>query len=506
MDNTATNPNNANANEVYTPTAVKLEYIYIVSQDEIHALDLKMNEILELNITEDITTSNIRGDILIRDKQSYIERLPIIGDEFMHIKFRVPTRDDSNAIALNNLRVYKITERQVTGQDQGISERYRLHFISQETISTFNESISRSFSDQTVESIVNAVWNDYVLPGSDSKKAIEIDSTSGKVNFISPNWTPFKVINWLAENMAVNKNGNADFLFYEATNKAKGSSYCFKSLDSLMKQKPSFSLVFSPQNFTGDKEGYRDKKTSSFNIPEFGYDKSGDVLNNTVRGQYYQYWIFHDILRKKFVVSKLSHEDDFLKTRVTSAASDTTKKFYSKTVKKEAKPLQYIRMPGNVNTFPKKIAKSKGINNDFSTTAEPNPGRKSIDYISSRETTRNLETSDLNAEVCFAREFRLQQINNYKLVIDFVPGTDEIQLGKVIEFSKPSNVYDNAKFREATGRPEDKYITGNYLVTRIDHKIWWDGDRASWRYKMGIDAVKDCFNETISYTDIITND
>lgn len=490
-----------NSNEFYRPGDFILDYVLISSFDGKHGANIGLGEILELNITENIMTSNITGDIKVRDKRAYIERLPIIGDEYISIKFRVPQRSDKDAILLDNMRIYKITEREVTGVDQGVSETYRLHFISQETLITFNESISRSFSDQTVDNIVKTIWKDYVTPVKGEKKVIDVESTTGKVNFIAPNWTPFKAINWLTENMAVDKSGNADFLFYEATNKSKGSSYHFKSIDSLFKQKPSYTLFFGPQNLS--KNGEKDRSTSQRNIPEYGYDKSGNVIDNTIKGQYYQYWIFHDILRKKFVVSKLSHEEDFLKPK---GSEKIDKKFYADTVKKEAKPLQYIRMPGNINTFPTKVAKSKGINNDISTAAEPNPRRKSVEYISKREETKNLETSDLNAQVAFAREFKLQQINNYKLIIDYIPGTDEIQLGKMIEFMRPHPTDDQSAFLNASGKVEEKYLSGNYLVTRVDHCIYFDGDMNAWRYKIGIDAVKDQFEEKVSYLNVKSGD
>ena len=499
-DTVNTNQNN----EFYTPGAFILEEASITNFDNSIKIPLDLNHFSEISIVEDIYTSNIRGYIDIIDKECWIERLPIIGEEYMLLRFRVPNRGKDCSIVLNKLRVYKITDRVASGVRMGKVETYRLHFISQETISSFNQSVSRSFSEQTVDSIVKSVWNDYVTPISEEeagKKKCVIESTSGKVNFIAPNWTPFKVINWLAENMAIDSKGNADFVFYEATDKSKGSSYNFKSLESLMQQDPTYTLMFSPQNLSiPGREGYRNKSTSQFNVEEIIYDTNSNVLDNTLSGQYYQYWIFHDILRKKFVVSKFSHEEDYLKQHGES--KNGKHKFYGNRVKSEAKPLQFMRMPGNVNTFPKKVSKTKAINNDTASTAEAATGRKTVDYISKRESTRNLETSDMNSQVSYAREFKFQQMKNYELFLDNIPGTDEIQLGKMIKLVKPHVTHDPELFSKQIGSEEDRYLSGNYLVTRIEHVLRFDGDQAAWRYRIAINAARDYLNNKVEFKDL----
>lgn len=493
----------ANNGEISNPGLVHIDYVKITNFDRSYSNNIDLFTIAEFNIYEDILSPYITGDILLRDTQSLIEVLPIIGDEFLDISFRIPQRSDQDAIILKNMRVYKISDRSSTGWNNGDVEVYRLHFISQEGIANLNQKVSRSFVDQTVDNVVNTLWKDYVAPSTSNDKKLTVSKTSGKVNFIVPSWSPFAAINWLATNMAVTSKGNADFIFYEATNKAKGPSCYFVSLDELMQQEQSFTLVFNPQNYYFNIDDtsnpkHRDRRLIHNNIEDYRYTEGGDVFHNTMNGQYSQTWIFHDILRKKFVISKPSHQEDFLGA---ISSIKPKQKFYGDVTSKEAKPLQVVGMPGNVNTFPKKISKTKAINNDISTTGESNTGRKTIDYISKREETKNLETSDMGADVLFARKFKFQQISNYEILIDNIPGTDEIQLAKTINFKKP-HITNNEALTKKINSEYDKYLSGKYLVSSLQHRIVYDHNNNIWMYWIAITAFKDFFESPISFEKI----
>lgn len=475
-------------NENYRPGGIVLENLSLTNFDGSKSEDIR-NFVGELNIYEDIFQSQIMGDVTINDTKELIEFFPIVGEETLEIRFRVPGRPVDSSIDFKKMRVYKIGDRATYGEDLGKVQSYKLYFFSPELITNLNSSVSRSFNTKTVGDIVKTLFDDYL----DSDKKIDVEETEGTLKTIIPSWNPFKAINWLASNRAINKTGDADFLFFESSDKVNGPKYNFKSIETMMGQSPTFDIEFKVQNTYVD--GKKDTSTIHKSVDSFSFDNNGDVLNNTMSGQYNQTWIYHDPLRKKFVVSKQEHEEDYM-------GDSTDKKFYSDTVKKQSKPLQCIRMPGGVDSFPANISSSKSIDNDTAKGAETRPNRKDIKYIDKREKKDELECTSMIINHGPMRIFKIQQMNNFNLCIEAIPGTDDIQLGKTVFFNKPHITFDSQLVSNKSGRFDDRFVSGNYLVTRLKHRIYIKENSNEMSYEMALELVKDTFNEEISHKDI----
>lgn len=480
-------------NSSYFPGSVHIENIALTNYDKSSTKDIR-NITVEINIYEDIWQSQVMGDIFIRDENEWIQTFPIIGEETLEIEFSVPTKD--TIYSLKNLRVYRIGDRVTPGGNAGKVQGYRLYFISPEVLKSFNTSVPRSFNSQSVDKIVKTVFDEYI----ETDKKIDIESTEGNIKVVFPNWNPIKVINWLAGHRAMNKKTNADFVFYESHVKNEGLKYNFKSLSTLLEQKPTFTLVFKTQNLTDTRsKDMRDVSSQHQNIDSFTFDKHGNVLKNSMKGQYNQTWIYHDPLRKKFVVTKYNHDDDFLKNTSNTNTEKTVggNKFYSDTIKNESQPLAFIRMPGGINSFPRDISPSKTLNNDKTKGHEDKPLRKMEEYISSHEKTDELETNSMIPDHAYKRVFKFQQMNNFRLCIDDFPGNDEIQLGKTIKFDKPHVAHDNKRFSDKMGRFDDMYVSGTYLVTRLKHRIVYSPTRHDHLYTQSMELIKDTFESEI---------
>ena len=266
----------ATNNEFYRPSGVIIETLKMTNFDKSKTEDLTQI-CSEINIYEDIYQSQIMGDITIADTRELIQFFPIVGDETIEIRFRVPTREKEFAIDFNEMRIYKIDDRSSDGSQIGKLQSFKLYFISQELIHNLNTSISRSYNTKTVKQIVDSVYNEYVI----TDKLIEIEDTLGTLKIVLPNWNPIKTINWLATNKAINKDNDADFVFYEASNKAQGPKFYFKSLKTLIKQPPTFKLTFEMQNLEKDDikiSGGVDIATYSKNVENFQFKKHETFL------------------------------------------------------------------------------------------------------------------------------------------------------------------------------------------------------------------------------------
>ena len=477
------------SSEKYIPKGIVIEDIVLTNCDGTSSKDLRYVT-LEMNIYEDIWQTQIMGDITIRDDNEWIQTFPIIGEETIDIKFHVPTKNSS--IKLKKFRVYKVGNRSSSGATLGRAQVYTLYFMSSEIMTNFNTMVSRSFNSVSASHIVDTIYKEYL----NSPKPIDIEPTEGNLKVVFPSWTPLRIICWLASNRAINKATNADFVFFEAIDKEVGPKYYFKSIQTLLSQEPTFTLKFDIQNksdsATGPNKGMKDISSQNQNVNQFSFDKHGNSLKNNMKGLYDQTWIFFDPLRKKFVVSKYNHDEDFVQKQ-----ENKTSKFYTETTKKESKPLSFLRMPGGVNSFPTDISPSKALNNDPTKAHESAPLRKMVKYIADRETTDELETTSLIPDHGYKRVFKFQQMNNFRLTINDFPGTDDIQCGKTVNFEKPHISSDPERFGNKAGTFKDKYVSGNYLVTRLRHRITFHVTKRDFFYTQYIELVKDDFETDI---------
>jgi len=468
--------------ETYKTKGVVIDSIIMTNFDSSQTLDIS-RIFTDFNIYEDMLQSQLTGDISIDDSLELVETFPIIGEETLQIKWHIPGSAVDDYFNSGKLRVYKVANRSASGAKAGKSTSYTLFFVSEEAIININQSISRSFNTKTASQIVSIIYNDYI----NTDKSIEIEDTEGVLKLVIPNWKPFKAINWLAGNKAINRKSNADFLFFESLNGIKGPKFNFKSLTSLFEQDSIFDIEFKVQNISNGKT--KDMSTASHNIDSFHFSKHNDYVDNVVNGLYAQTWIFHDPLRKKFVISKQKFSD---------AINDGTHDMFSSNLGTEISPLQYIKMPGGVNSFPPSISSSKAINNDISRANELATERKDISYIAERESNDELNCNSLISNIGPKRAFRIQQLNAYKIIFPDIPGTFKIKLGSVVKFNKPHISNDPDQYAHKLGRYDDRFLSGNYLVTRMRHSIGISSEKSEYEYTITLECVKNKFEEKIS--------
>ncbi len=196
------------------------------------------------------------------------------------------------------MRVYKVGNRSASGVKGGKSSTYTLFFTSIEALKNLNTTVSRSFNTKSASDIVKTIYEDYIKINKD----FDVESTEGKLKLIIPNWKPFRAINWVAGNRALTPNwkpfrainwvaGNraltkslqGDYFFFESTNKNKGPRFNFKSLTTLSKGDPVFTIEFKVQNMSDPRGGSVDVH-SPYNVENFEMPKHGDILDNTVNG------------------------------------------------------------------------------------------------------------------------------------------------------------------------------------------------------------------------------
>ena len=118
------------------------------------------NLVEEINVFENIYTTAISGDIVIKDTTNIIKNIPIIGEERLILKIQTPQQkpdpDSTIDYTLSPLIIYKINSQQGEGESAQVVS---LQFGSLEGFRNQTTRVSQSYSGQPNE-IVEKILRD----------------------------------------------------------------------------------------------------------------------------------------------------------------------------------------------------------------------------------------------------------------------------------------------------------------------------------------------------------
>lgn len=433
------------------PGAVEIERLQLVSTRGI-VVDLD-DYLVELNIYEDIFAPALNGTIILSDKLNLIEKLPIVGEELLLIKLTTPTFVDSIE---KTFRVVKITDKNVVlGQNAHL---YTLHFVSQEMALDVNAPIFKSF-EGSIDDVIVEIFEDYVAMSrnleEDKKTLVEsaadtplkiLTETKNKVKFVSPGWSAFRCINWLASK-SIPKEGKAcNFLFWESN-----KCFYFASMETIfteVNENKKYAGVYyhTPNNIRTGAE--RDVVKEMFITESVETILTVDHLKNYQSGYLSNRLIELDLVNKKYT------EIDY----------DHTEKFYD-----------YYHMSGKTQ---------KEALPFFAKETMKNP-TCSISYYPKHEKLFNDIEENVNEvykDIHGNRLSNLLELDNFKIQIT-VPGRTDMEVGQMIYLYYP--LISPTDQTDAKKEKLDPFLTGAYLITAIRHQI------NATRHKMIMELTKD---------------
>lgn len=374
------------------------------------------NQIITMQIFEDLYSPFITGTIYIRDSLDLINTIPIIGQELLNIDISTPTLEDVGGRINGQFFLYKIKNREFTGDKNVV---YELDFISKEAIIDSNTKLSRKYKGK-ISDIVEAILTDQEVQFDDVKKIL-IEKTVNDTAYISNYWSPVKNMNFLAETSINNKN-SPSFLFFE-----NRDGFNFASLDTMVSS-PMITQTFNYNNFTR----HIDKTTSSRDI-DLDYKR---IHNITVKDGV-------DTLKRihsGFMASVLMTTDIVTKTY--------NEKYYN--------ALLGYSESNQLNAYPL-------VNFDFVMS----PGAKVIVEPKAAQTFLGYE--DVTNTDCLQRRlYEIHEKTDFLLTIE-VAGRLDYTVGQVVVL----NFVQVRPIRkeEPDEDIKDNIYSGRYLITAINHII-----------------------------------
>jgi hypothetical protein len=387
----------------------------------VSTFDMK-NILVELSYSEDLFGTVTTGYLMVIDSQGFIERLRLVGNEFLRLTF-AKTRDDPNVID-KIFRVYKVAKRQA--ENEGNTETYSLYFCSEEMLLSEQYKVAKSYRAKDISSNVVDILKNYLKV--DDKKIGVIEQTYGTYDFIVPYLKPFDAINWMSTYARPNANlPGADMIFYEDV---KGFNY--RSLQTLIKQTPYNSYSYNTKNVDKTIQTISQK---AYNVSSYEILDSYDALGAIHSGMFANRLISIDILLRRYKVTDFDYG--------TYASKSTTLNPYPIT-----------------NNF--KNRKGDGLNQAPESVMKlvfSNYNQKDSAYVKENGGVAH----DIFAETYIPYRTAQLPLLNYTRVKITVPGDSGLTVGRVIGFELMSN--------NPTSKATDAFYSGNYLITGVRHMI-----------------------------------
>jgi hypothetical protein len=414
---------------------------------------------VELNIYEDIFSPCMKGDIVLSDSRNIIDLGNLVGEELINIEFVTPSFEH---VIKKTFRVYQISDRAIVRDNN--TQLFTLHFASVEFFYDINLPLFRPFEGEITD-VVKEIFGQYIATGRnydanpDDKGAKEeteiitplviLNPTTNKVKFISPGWTPFKCLTWLASK-SIPKEGKAkNYLFFESN-----KSFYFGSLEYIFKEtlqnKETIGTYFkSAANF---KEGMLDSthlNREYFIAKDVTMVENIDHIKNYTNGYLANRLYFLDVMNKTYDVINYDYVEEYKNQWHTAGFGDYAVPIFSKNA--------FRNSASHISYYPK------------------NP--KLFDNFKDN-------INEKMGEIYGNRLSSLLDLTNIKLNLT-IPGRTDVEVGKMLYFSYPSLGGKDDSNNADPSKSEDPSYSGYYFITAIRHKLNFN------EHNMTMECVKD---------------
>lgn len=190
----------------------------------------------ELNLYDCIFLPVTSGKILITDAVNLYGKLSFDGSEHLVVDI-AKSKDSEMGRFKKKYRIYKVTDKKNVTLN---SQRYILHFVSDELIYSDQQKINQSY-ENTYSEIIKKILKDYLKVENDDLSGYFNDSMGIRKTVI-PNLSPLDAIQFCTK-CAVDKNNSPNFLFFQ-----NAVGFNFASLSTLLPNKEIMDIKFQIKN------------------------------------------------------------------------------------------------------------------------------------------------------------------------------------------------------------------------------------------------------------------
>ena len=268
-----------------------------------------------------------------------------------------------------------------------------------------------------------------------TKRKLDLHETTGSVKTIVPGLTPFEAMSFLTNRSYDSSFKSSAFKFYETID-----GFHFKNVEKVISDGKSKAITYM---YNPNANIKNDAKNMQFNISLIKIDANNDVMSKIKSGMYASEAKEIDLINQTIIKREFFGRDEF----------DEFEHLDQDSMSLDSKLL---------------LSKIKEINTSFWLM-------KNID---------NPKEETHFTQIVPNRLFYLSSLNQVKATIG-IPGNSDLSPGAIINLDM-AEVTAKTEFREQEGK-----ITGNYLVTRVNHIV------SKGSYQASVDMCKDSYRSNV---------
>ena len=459
-----------------------------------------------VNVYQDLDSAFLSGNLMFIDSVGAVNKLPIIGNEFLEFKFRTPidAKGDEEMNATNHrFQVYEKRSVRSTQNTQAVA----LFFTSIESIRNERLRVSKSLSGSYGEMVDKIFKTDKTL--LNSKKDVFIDPTKGVYKYTFPNCRPAEAVRHMTYMSEPINFKTPDYMFYE-----NNRGFHFRCLESLYREsgdntrnRPFVAFIdllsaFNPNFGTPDVES-----ESPITKPySFSFNDSYNTLKNTRRGMFGSVTYAHDLIDKKFIKSRTSYTNYYEQALHIDAPTGAGTVY------------QGIMPPGPAEFDDDYTVddKSYGSTNKHQinrlhasklTKASSADNRKYMDdyfarvfVVPATKSNHNFNSTGTELDPRMTAKQNLSEATRDYFSMDIdVPGNFTYNVGDLVWCEVPSYnaadmTTDNKVMREDV---IDPFLTGRYLIKSLHHQI----DMIDQKHTTAMTVVRNVFANDLPNAD-----
>jgi hypothetical protein len=255
----------------------------------------------EIQIFEDIFSPFITGTITITESFDLMNKLPLIGEEFLILDLTTPGFEKR---IKGRFYVFKCSEK-VAIRDK--LSAYTLSFISIDAVNDLNIRLNNAWSGFCSDIAFRLITKDKA--GVQTEKPINIEDTINGIKFVCNNWSPVKAINYAAEK-SINKDGISSYLFFE-----NRDGFNFVSLHTLYQGNIIQDFIFDNYERTETNVGdtIRDIEQDYKRIISMSMPDGFDFIDRLSKGMFTSNLTSYDMVTKRFKRQYFSYQEEFNK-------------------------------------------------------------------------------------------------------------------------------------------------------------------------------------------------
>jgi hypothetical protein len=376
----------------------------------------------ELNIFDSMFLPVMSGNILITDAVGLSDKLSFDGSEVIAMYFEKSDGSDIGSFK-KSFRIYKQTDRRNINQN---SERYILHFVSDEFFFSEQQRINQSY-ESTYSDVVNKIMKNYLKVAQGNQGLME--KTFGIKKIVVPNLSPLDAIEWCAKRSIDAKN-SPNYMFFR-----NNLGFNFVTLSTLLTKESILNINFDPKNLASKNSLQEMSSARAFEILQ-----QDDIIEKTRAGVNAGTFIGFDPLTRSFGQKQIGFDE------VYSAMDHGNKN------------------PNVTEIFNRDNTSTLTTHDSRKVLSINGASRKNSNYIKNKdpESISKVETYE---NYVFQRKAILKNLTSKKIKL-VMPGNFQLTSGFNVDLTIPGF---GAKVKGDDN--DDTSISGKYIIVATRHII-----------------------------------